>query len=45
MTDDDRKVLCPTCHASITVEVDWRMAQCPRCGGVVMRMSDDESYD
>jgi endogenous inhibitor of DNA gyrase (YacG/DUF329 family) len=45
MREADPTVLCPICHASITVDPEWRLVQCPRCGGMVTRMSEDSSYD
>ena len=45
MTEADSGVLCPACHVVIAVDPDWRVAQCPQCGGVVTRMSEDSRYD
>jgi predicted RNA-binding Zn-ribbon protein involved in translation (DUF1610 family) len=38
-------VACPNCHATIPVDPEWRIVQCPRCGQMVTRMTDDASYD
>lgn len=45
MTEADPAVLCPSCHAVIPVDPEWRVAQCLRCGEMVTRMSEDSRYD
>jgi predicted RNA-binding Zn-ribbon protein involved in translation (DUF1610 family) len=45
MGEPESKQLCPSCHTVFPVEPDWRMAQCPHCGGMITRMSEDSAYD
>jgi len=45
VSDSQAPVLCPTCHAVVQVVPDWRLVQCPRCGGMLTRMSEDRDYD
>jgi predicted RNA-binding Zn-ribbon protein involved in translation (DUF1610 family) len=45
MTEAVVQVRCSSCNANFTAEGEWRLAKCPRCGEVVMRMTDDSSYD
>jgi Zn finger protein HypA/HybF involved in hydrogenase expression len=45
MTEDAVQVRCPTCNATFAAEGEWRLAKCPHCGGIVMRMTDDSAYD
>jgi uncharacterized paraquat-inducible protein A len=45
MADPESQVLCPSCQSVITVESEWRLAQCPKCKHMVTRMGDDSSYD
>ncbi len=45
MAETGSQVMCPACHATVAVEPEWRLAQCPRCGQMISRMSEDRSYD
>jgi len=38
-------VRCANCSAIIHVAADWRLAQCPACGHITVRMEDDPAYD
>jgi predicted RNA-binding Zn-ribbon protein involved in translation (DUF1610 family) len=43
--EPNEEVLCPKCQSCITVDAAWRLVQCPHCGEMVSRMTDDSSYD
>jgi Zn finger protein HypA/HybF involved in hydrogenase expression len=45
MPNSPTTVRCPQCSELVTVDPDWRLAICPKCGGVITRMADDASYD
>ncbi len=45
MDEGPQQVACPNCRRTISVEPEWRLIQCPRCGQMVTRMSEDSSYD
>ncbi|MGA9840053.1 MAG: hypothetical protein WBE40_05525 [Thermoplasmata archaeon] len=45
MTDPARDVRCPTCAELVPVAPEWRLAVCPKCGGVIARMDSDATYD
>jgi Zn finger protein HypA/HybF involved in hydrogenase expression len=45
MVEPERQVLCPSCHAVITVEPEWRLAECPKCHRMMTRMGEDSAYD
>jgi len=45
MSEGDQQVVCPTCHRVISVDPEWRLVQCPGCGEMITRMSEDSSYD
>ncbi len=39
------QVLCPNCQTVVAVDPEWRLAQCPRCKGMITRMTEDSSFD
>jgi predicted RNA-binding Zn-ribbon protein involved in translation (DUF1610 family) len=45
MTEPSTQAICPTCHTVVTVEAEWRLIQCPKCGGMITRMGEDSSFD
>jgi predicted RNA-binding Zn-ribbon protein involved in translation (DUF1610 family) len=45
MVETNPQVLCPTCIAGIEVDPEWRLIQCPKCGGMITRMGEESSYD
>jgi|HubBroStandDraft_1064217.scaffolds.fasta_scaffold24735_3 predicted RNA-binding Zn-ribbon protein involved in translation (DUF1610 family) len=45
MVDTERQVVCPRCQTAIPVEPEWRLVQCPSCGEMVSRMTEDRAYD
>jgi predicted RNA-binding Zn-ribbon protein involved in translation (DUF1610 family) len=45
MVEEAQRVQCPTCKTIIPVESEWRLVQCPGCGGIVTRMGEDGAYD
>ncbi|MCI4350778.1 MAG: hypothetical protein L3K15_04625 [Thermoplasmata archaeon] len=45
MTEGEKVVSCPSCHAPVPVDPEWRLVQCPKCGSMVTRMGEDSSYD
>jgi predicted RNA-binding Zn-ribbon protein involved in translation (DUF1610 family) len=45
MVETETRVMCPKCHAAIPVEPEWRLVQCPQCGEMVSRMTEDSTYD
>ena len=45
MVETNLQVICPTCRTVIAVDPEWRLVQCPKCGGMITRMSEDNSYD
>jgi|GEM_PF-3554469 len=45
MSDTELQVLCQTCHTVVAVDREWRLVQCPHCGEMISRMTDDSSYD
>lgn len=45
MSGVNETVLCPTCGLAVQVAPDWRLVQCPRCGAMVSRMTDEPAYD
>lgn len=45
LTEEAVQVRCPNCNAFFLAEGEWRLAKCPKCSGIVMRMEEDSSYD
>jgi endogenous inhibitor of DNA gyrase (YacG/DUF329 family) len=45
MAESDRQVMCPICNRPVDIEPEWRLVQCPRCSGMITRMSEDSSFD
>jgi predicted RNA-binding Zn-ribbon protein involved in translation (DUF1610 family) len=45
MTEPSAQTMCPSCQTVVTVEADWRLVQCPRCGAMITRMGEDSSFD
>jgi hypothetical protein len=45
MSGDGQQVQCPTCHAIIPVDPEWRLVQCSACKEMITRMAEDSSYD
>ena len=45
VTDSQQRAMCPACHTAIPVDPEWRLAQCPKCGGMITRMGEDSTYD
>ena len=45
MADPPGAVRCPHCHEVVSVSPDWRLAVCPACAGVIVRMDSDSTYD
>ncbi|HTP54044.1 MAG TPA: hypothetical protein VML94_03640 [Thermoplasmata archaeon] len=39
------RTTCPVCSTEIAVDPEWRMVQCPSCHEMVLRMTDDATYD
>jgi predicted RNA-binding Zn-ribbon protein involved in translation (DUF1610 family) len=45
MTDPNLKAICPGCQAAVSVDPEWRLVQCPKCGAMITRMGEDSLYD
>jgi predicted RNA-binding Zn-ribbon protein involved in translation (DUF1610 family) len=45
MSEPSSQTMCPSCQTVVTVEADWRLVQCPKCGAMITRMSEDSSFD